>query len=256
MVFVDDNVFELAEVLRLHPYLDVVLAHSDPSQTLKQLVESRFFHTLQLTETDLVRHQQIASKKAGAELQENFESYDEYLKAINIIIEIQPYGKQNRRRVLQMLQKSNQFNLTTRRHTEPDLQQLLEEDASITAFSYTDDFGPQGVICAVILVPDENRLRIESWVMSCRVLARTVEEAVCSWIIDKAGDRPVIGEFKSTEKNGIVEDLYGRLGFILLDKGSNTKYQQWIFDSSRGNTPPAHFAKLVVTQEDTTNESS
>ncbi|MCH8822014.1 MAG: HAD-IIIC family phosphatase [Planctomycetes bacterium] len=246
MVFVDDNPFELAEALRLHPHLDVVLARTDPTETLACLTESRFFHTLQITDADLNRHGQIAAKQAGTKMQAQFEDYNEYLKAINITVEVQLFGEHNQRRVLQMFQKSNQFNLTTRRHTHADLEALIDAGATIGVFSYKDDFGPQGVIAAVTLIPENDNLRVESWVMSCRVLNRTVEQAICQWIIEQADGCPIVGEFIGTQKNGIVRDLYDRLGFSIESQNDDEDSKRWIFDPAAGTTPPQHLTTLIA----------
>ena len=86
-------------------------------------------------------------------------------------------------------------------------------------------------------------LVVESWVMSCRVLNRTVEEAVAGWMIEQAGDRSLVGEFIATEKNGIVRDLYQRLGYRRLE--GDTERSLWIFDTAAGDAAPAAIARLV-----------
>jgi FkbH-like protein len=249
MVFVDDNVFELAEAFARHPDLDVVRAGPEPADTLAALTAPRFFHSVQITESDLARHARIAAKQASRELASTFDDYQDYLRAIDIRLTVGPLAEANRRRVVQMLQKSNQFNLTTRRHDGGDLERLQAAGATIGVFAYEDDFGPQGVIAAVILVPEDSAalareaLRVESWVMSCRVLNRTVEEAIAGWIVAQAVDRPVVGEHIATEKNGIVRDLYQRLGFRRLDGDQDRSH--WIFDAAAGDTAPAAVAKLA-----------
>lgn len=255
-VFVDDNPFELAEVLTQHPHLDVVLAQIDPMATLAQLVESRYFHTLQVTSADLQRHSQIVSKRASAQLQTKFDDYDEYLKAIHIKVKALPFGQDNRRRVVQMLQKSNQFNLTTRRHTDADIDAFIASDATIGVFSYKDDFGQQGIIAAVILVPDGDQLRIDSWVMSCRVLNRTVEQAVCRWIIGQAGNRSIVGEFIGTEKNNLVRELYHRLGFRLQSRDEEADHEWWVFEQAAGAESPRTYAQLISIVEGDSDEHS
>ena len=255
-VFVDDNPFELAEALSQHPHLDVVLAQSDPMATLAHLVESRFFHTLQVTSTDLQRHGQIVSKRASAQLQTEFDDYDEYLKAIHIKVKALAFGPDNRRRVVQMLQKTNQFNVTTRRHADADLEAFIADGATIGVFSYEDDFGPQGIVAALILVPDGDQLRIDSWVMSCRVLNRTVEQAVCRWVIDQAGDRSIAGEFIGTEKNNLVRELYHRLGFRLQSRDDDADHEWWVFDQAAGDESPQTYAELIPIDGGNRNEHS
>src|SRR5439155_10811132 len=116
----------------------------------------------------------------------------------------------------QMFQKTNQSNLTPRRHGEADLRRLLAAGATTRVFSYEDAFGSQGMISVATLVPDGDAVRIESWLMSCRVLNRTVEQAVFAWIVEQAAGRDVVGEYLPTEKNGLVRDLFRSLGFELV----------------------------------------
>lgn len=243
MLFVDDNPFELAEALGRHPDLDVILAGPEPADTLAALADGRYFHTVRITDTDLSRHRHLAARQAAAALRTSFDDYDEYLRAIRIRVDVQPYGETNRRRVAQMLQKSNQFNLTTRRHTQHDLDSLHEQGATIGVFSYEDTFGSQGVIGAIVLVPQGDRLHIESWVMSCRVLNRTVEQAIGAWIMQFAGTRPLLGEFIATDKNAIVRDLYARLGFRRIASSAPGDHEWWEFDPS-ADTPPTYLVEL------------
>jgi FkbH-like protein len=191
----------------------------------------------------LSRHRHLAARRAAAALRTSFDDYDEYLGAIRIRVDVQPYGEPNRQRVAQMLQKSNQFNLTTRRYTEHDLDTLYEHGATIGVFSYEDVFGSQGVIAAIVLVPEGDRLRIDSWVMSCRVLNRTVEQAIGAWMTQFAGTHPLLGEFIATDKNGIVRDLYARLGFRRVVSDSRGDHEWWERDPS-ADTPPTHLIEL------------
>ncbi len=243
MLFVDDNLFELAEALGRHPHLDVIRAGPAAADTLAALAAGRYFHTVRITDTDLSRHRHLAARRAAAELRTSFDDYDDYLAAIRIRVDVQPYGEPNRRRVAQMLQKSNQFNLTTRRHTEHDLDMLRKQGAVIGVFSYEDVFGSQGVIAAVVLVPNGGQLRIDSWVMSCRVLNRTVEQAIAAWMMQRAGTRPLRGEFIATVKNGIVADLYARLGFRRVLADSSGDHEWWECDPT-ADTPPTHLVEL------------
>lgn len=243
MLFIDDNPFELAEALGQHPDLDVILASPEPTVTLAALADGRYFHTVRITDTDLSRQRHLAARREAAALRTSFDDYDDYLSAIRIRIDVQPFGEPNRRRVAQMLQKSNQFNLTTRRHTEHDLDTLCEQGATIGVFSYEDIFGSQGVIAVIILVPQGDRLRIDSWVMSCRVLNRTVDQAICAWMMQFAGTRALLGEFIATDKNAIVRDLYARLGFRRVVSSASDHHEWWECDPI-ADTPPTYLVEL------------
>ena len=140
-------------------------------------------------------------------------------------------NSENLDRVVQLFQKTNQFNLTTRRHREDDLKQLERNGGQIYSISYEDTFGSQGIISVIALVQKPDALFIESWLMSCRVLNRTVEQAVFEFILKKANGKQVNGEYIPTEKNGLVQSLFKTLGFEknISDRENNPVKDNWIY---------------------------
>ena len=244
LVFVDDSPFELAEAVAALPYLDVLLAGPEPEATLRALSESRFFNAVSLSAEDLQRATASRALKEQREFQTGFTDLESFLKEIRIRIDVAGLTDANRPRVVQMLQKSNQFNLTTRRHGDAELRRMVADGATIGVFSYSDAFGPQGVISVVILVPDGDSVRVESWVMSCRVLNRTVEQAVFAWIIEQADGREIIGELWPTEKNRLVRGLYHSLGFGLESRDTATGHEVWRFATTDAVATPRHYAQL------------
>jgi FkbH-like protein len=240
MVFVDDSLFELAEVVAAHPHVDVLPAGPDAETTLRTLSESRFFNVISLSAEDAQRSAAAQALKQQRELQAKFTNVEDFLRSIRIRLEVSRVNDQNRARVLQMFQKSNQFNLTTRRHGDRELRQFEDSGAMVGVFSYEDAFGPQGIIAVVNLLSEPAALRIESWVMSCRVLNRTVEQAVFAWILEQAAGRPIVGEYIPTEKNGLVRDLYARLGFM-RSTSDTAGTDVWCFE---GAAAPKHFAEI------------
>jgi FkbH-like protein len=229
LVFLDDSPFELAEALAAHPHLDVMLAGPEPEATLRRLSESRFFNAVSLSEEDLQRGSAARALRDQRQFQAHFTDLESFLREIRIRIEVAPLTDANLPRVVQMFQKSNQFNLTTRRHGEAELRRLISDGAVVGVFAYEDAFGPQGVISVAVLVPDGDAVRIESWLMSCRVLNRTVEQAVFAWIVEQAAGRAVIGEYRPTEKNGLVRGLYRSLGFEMKSRDAATGREVWRF---------------------------
>ncbi|MDP6477789.1 MAG: hypothetical protein QF502_07755, partial [Nitrospinaceae bacterium] len=147
----------------------------------------------------------------------------------------------------QLFQKTNQFNLTTHRHREEDLKQLERNGGEIYAVSYEDTFGSQGIISVIALVPETNVLHIESWLMSCRVLNRTVEQAVFSFILEKANGKHISGEYIPTEKNGLVQSLYKTLGFkkITKTKNNHSSGEQWVYANYNSEkSSPKHYTTI------------
>jgi FkbH-like protein len=244
LVFVDDSPFELAEAVAAHPHLDILRAGPDPEATLRALSESRFFNAVSLSAEDLARGAASRALRDQRAVRANFADPEAFLREIRIRIDVAGLTAANLPRVVQLFQKSNQFNLTTRRHGEADLRRLAAAGAAVGVFSYEDAFGPQGVISAVVLVPDGDAVRVESWLMSCRVLNRTVEQAVFAWAVDQAAGRDVIGEYLPTEKNGLVRGLYRSLGFELESHDAGTGREVWRFATRAAGQLPAHHAEL------------
>jgi FkbH-like protein len=244
LVFLDDSPFELAEALSAHPYLDVLLAGPEAEATLRTLSESRFLNAVSLSAEDLKRGSAARALKDQRDFQANFTDLESFLREIRIRIDVAGLTDVNLSRVVQMFQKSNQFNLTTRRHGEADLRRLVATGGTVGVFSYEDAFGPQGVISVAVLVPDGDTVRIESWLMSCRVLNRTVEQAVFAWIVERAAGRDVVGEYLPTVKNGLVRGLYRSLGFELESRDAVAGREVWRFATSEVRELPDYHAEL------------
>jgi len=242
MVFMDDSLYEIAQVLSVHPDIDVLWAGPDSQGTLDRLAQSRFFNALSLSDEDLQRGSRAALLKEQRDLKSSFANIDEFLQAIKVKLTFSPLDENNMDRVIQLFQKTNQFNLTTRRHREEDLKQLTDNGGKVYAISYEDSFGSQGIISVIALQHNENALIIDSWLMSCRVLNRSVEQAVFSFILEQAKGKPVTGEYIPTEKNGLVRSLFPDLGFDLDTADSDTGRQVWNCIKQK---PPKHFVEII-----------
>lgn len=246
MVFLDDNLFELAEVFRIHPDIDLLPAGPDPETTLRVLSESRFFNCVSLSETDMKRSENARVLQQQRELRQAFGSTEEFLRNIDIRLYVGLLDSGNAERVQQMFQKTNQFNLTTRRHTAADLKGMLARGAIIPVFSYEDSFGSQGIIATAVLIPDQDRINIESWLMSCRVLNRQVESAVFDWVLQRFPGKTIQGEFIPTEKNSLVADLYKKMGFDLIARDNQTGAETWCFTRKQDiSEAPSHCVKIL-----------
>jgi FkbH-like protein len=243
MVFMDDSLYEIAQVLSVHPYIDVLWAGPDPQGTLDRIAHSRFFNALSLSEEDLQRGSHAALLKEQREFKSSFTNIEEFLQAIQVKLTFAPVDENNMERVIQLFQKTNQFNLTTRRHREDDLKNFSTQGGSVFAISYEDSFGSQGIISVIALQANANALNIESWLMSCRVLNRSVEQAVFSFILEKAEGKPVTGEYIPTEKNGLVRTLFPDLGFTLESTDPETSKQIWKW-TNNNQEPPKHFVEI------------
>jgi len=195
----------------------------------------------------LKRGSRALKLKEQREFKTSFSKIEDFLEAIQIRLSFSRFNSENSQRLVQLFQKTNQFNLTTRRHREEDLKHLTGNGADIYSVSYEDTFGSQGIISGFILVPEVNALHIESWLMSCRVLNRTVEQAVFSFILEKANGKQIIGEYIPTDKNGLVRLHYETLGFHRSARTieQNNNEEQWVYSNSNSkNNPPKHFTLI------------
>ena len=231
MVYLDDSLFEIAQVLSAHPYMDVILAGPDSQSTITRLASYRFFNAVSVSSDDLERGSRALKLKEQREFKTSFSNIEDFLEAIQIRLTFSKLNSENLNRVIQLFQKTNQFNLTTRRYGGEDLKKIEHNGANIYSISYEDNFGSQGIISAIILVPTTDGIYIESWLMSCRVLNRTVEQAVFEFILEKAAGKQVRGEYISTEKNVLVRSLYKELGFEKINshEGGESEIQEWVY---------------------------
>lgn len=219
MVYIDDNHVDLAEVVAAFPEIDVILAGPEPDQSLSRLAGARFFNSAQVTSGDLHRKQQMASLRAQRDAKLQSQSGEDFLGSLGIEVSVCGLTRANRDRVLQLMQKTNQFNVTTRRHNKEDVDRLVSIGSHFGVFEYSDRFGSQGIIGLVILVPTDRGAEIDTWLMSCRVLNRNVERAMLRWAVDKAGKGKLFGTYIPTQKNELVRELYPTMGFRPVGAG-------------------------------------
>ena len=223
IVFLDDNPFERNLVKSMIPDITVPNLPEDPSQYLNYVKSLNLFETSAYSETDKNRTKQYQEEMGRVNLQKQFSSYSEYLESLEMVAEAKPFDKFHFSRIAQLTQRSNQFNLRTIRYTEQEIEQLAKEKEYLTLyFTLKDKFGDYGLISVVIMDKQpENTLFISEWVMSCRVLKRSMEEFILDEIIRTAeehGFDKVTGEYIRTPKNNMVSELYKKMGFHEVEK--------------------------------------
>ncbi len=227
MVFIDDNPFERNLVHSMIPEITVPELPEDPSLYLEYLRSLNLFETASYSEEDVSRTKQYQDEFNRNIAKDKFETYDDYLKNLEMKAESGPFRQFDFPRISQLTQRSNQFNLRTVRYTEAEIADIAESDKYLTiSFSLEDNFGNHGLISVVILEKhDDGILFINTWLMSCRVLKRGMEEFIVNTIIETAqknGFNSVVGEYIKTPKNAMVKDIYSRMGFEQI---SDTIYQ-------------------------------
>tara|TARA_B110000027_G_C16119081_1_gene301787 strand:+ start:1668 stop:3398 length:1731 start_codon:yes stop_codon:yes gene_type:complete len=230
MVFLDDNPFERNIVRENIPSITVPELPNDPSEYLEYLYSLNLFETVSYSYSDADRTKQYQVEAQRVTMQKSFTNESEFLKNMDMVSEIKPFDKFNSPRVSQLSQRSNQFNLRTVRYLEADIENI-SNDNNFQDFSFTlsDKYGDNGLICIVILEKkNKETLFINSWLMSCRVLKRGMENFTLNTIIKFAkenGFKKIIGEYISTPKNKMVENHYQELGFSTIYSDDQKLYE-------------------------------
>jgi FkbH-like protein len=226
-VFVDDNPFERNLVRRELPVVAVPEIPEDPALYATCLADAGYFEALDVTEEDRERTQQYQANWQREAIRTAHTDMEGYLRRLNMELRWAPFDKVGLKRIVQLINKTNQFNLTTRRCTEEEVLARMETPGSLTLqIRLVDQFGDNGIVAIVMGVPckDSADILIDTWVMSCRVLGRKVEEATLNVIATEAARLragALIGEYRPTAKNGMVKDHYKKLGFQLFQARPN-----------------------------------
>jgi FkbH-like protein len=246
LVFVDDNPFERGLVRKELPEVFVPEMPEDPALYVQCLSRAGYFEGLVLTAEDRQRADQYYANAGRESLRQESPDLGTYLQEMQMEILWKPFDKAGLQRIVQLINKTNQFNLTTRRYREGEVRKFLGDSKVCTwQISLRDRFGDNGVISILIgLLNQEGDMVMDTWLMSCRVLGRQVEEAALNVIVDTAlgiGVKRIFGEYKPTSKNGIVADLYSRLGFNHLDTDGEGN-SSWVLDVKTYERRETHIA--------------
>ncbi len=218
IVFIDDNPFERNLVRSIIPDITVPELPEDPAEYLTYLKSLNLFETTSYSENDKDRTKQYQAEVGRESMKNSFNDFNDYLKSLDMVATVHKFSEFEIPRLSQLTQRSNQFNLRTIRYTEAEIEAISNDNNYITlSFSLKDKFGDYGLISLVIMKKiDANSLFIDSWLMSCRVLKRGMEEFIINSVVEKAkenGFSKVIGEYIKTPKNSMVEHMYSKLGF-------------------------------------------
>jgi FkbH-like protein len=227
-VVLDDNPVERDWIESALPEVDVCPA-SDPLEMLRWLVTCRRFDTLAITQEDALRAKSYAAAGERSRLAAQTSNLEEYLASLGTQVEIGCNTSTQVARVAQLTQKTNQFNLTTRRYTESEIQERMQNAAwRVFWCACCDRFADEGVIGAALIEIKDDEWLIDTFLMSCRVLGRSVEKAFLGVICEQAcktGAKVVRGEFIRSSKNSQTENFFELCGFAA---GERTKdFTRW-----------------------------
>lgn len=222
MVFLDDNPFEREMVKSGIPDITVPDLPEDPAEYLNYIRTLNLFETASYTEEDAQRTQQYREEAQRTALAKSFTDESAFLESLEMTSHPMPIDNFNVPRVAQLSQRSNQFNLRTVRYNEEDIKRMIDNPEYFTlTLDLKDKFGDHGLIGIIIMQKQDNdTLFVDSWIMSCRVLKRGMENFTLDTMVSVAranGYKKIVGEYIPTKKNELVKNHYLNLGFQAVD---------------------------------------
>lgn len=231
-VFVDDNPAE-REIIRTQVEGCAVPDIGSVEDYIKVIDHSGYFEATVLSDDDAKRNEMYKQNALRASLLESAGDYGEYLDSLEMKAHIANFNPMYYERISQLSNKSNQFNLTTRRYTRAEIEAIAESEDYIDLYgSLTDKFGDNGVVSVIIGHIEGNRLSVDLWIMSCRVLKRDMEYAMMDSLVEKCcavGIDTIVGHYYPTAKNAMVRDFYRDMGFVKTDEDEDHN-STWEFD--------------------------
>jgi len=245
LVFVDDNPAERLLVRQLAPEVAVPELASDPAEYVRSVERHRYFQTVAMSDEDWRRADLYRADAARKGEEAAAGGLEAFLVSLRMVARVTPIDAASLERSAQLVNKSNQFNLTTRRYSTADVLRIAHDPGWVTlTVSLADRFGDNGLISVVLARADGDALEIDTWLMSCRVLKRGVEQLVLNRLGEAAaarGARVLRGTYVPTPKNGLVAEHYSGLGFRPMGSaGDGTT--RWELDLAGRAPLPTHIA--------------
>ena len=236
LVFVDDNPAERDLMRQTLPQVRVVELTTDPSDYPMLLDRTGWLEMARFTAEDSAKTEQYRQNAKREGMEAAHVDYDSFLASLDQKAVVKAFDPQNLDRITQLINKTNQFNLTTRRMTRSEVEDLLSrEDTATTCVRLADRFGDSGLISVMICRRDGDTMQVDLWAMSCRVFKRGVEHLMANHLFATAsqmGVKSVRGIYLPTEKNKIVSELYSELGFDCESRDADGA-TVWRLDVSR-----------------------
>ena len=221
LVLFDDNPVERAEVRANAPEVGVIEVPTDSTGFVAALDACGFFDQPEVSQEDRTRTDLYRRDRQRRELRAETTDVEGFLLSLEMVATVGPADEVTLNRIAQLVNKTNQFNLTTRRHTQSEIDAMgRRADAAVVWLRLSDRFGDQGLVGVAIILVNGSDALIDTFLMSCRVMNRGVERALVAQVAAEAralGCQRLIGEYRPTAKNRVVENLYRSLGFTPID---------------------------------------
>jgi FkbH-like protein len=243
MVFIDDDAMNRDLVRTELPEVVVPEWHLPPEEYVLALLSMKEFYQLQLTEEDRKKGTMYAQERARKVVHASIHNIDEYIKALGIHITMRLNDQDLIPRLSQMTMKTNQFNVTTKRYTEKEIADYMARGAWVVAADVSDKFGEYGTTILVIVVPEGPSAHLDTYLMSCRVLGRGIEQTFMDAVFRMLGEHgieEVSAQFISTPKNAVSKDFLPSVGFTKQDK------ENYHLVLAQYLQKPVHNAAIVV----------
>jgi FkbH-like protein len=248
LAFLDDNPFEREQVRASLPEVAVIDLPDDPMQYAATLRDLPAFERLTLSSEDQQRSAMYAEQKQRSQAEQGFQSKEDFYRFLQQEAEISQVTPATLARIAQLTQKTNQFNLTTRRYSEQEISQLATNGrCQVLSIRVRDRFGDHGLVGVTIVRDQDAVCEIDTFLLSCRVIGRTVETALLSYVAESAaarGRRKLIGQFIPTKKNSPAREFYSQHGFIL--DSQNSEGTIWTFDLRERRIACPDWVKLTI----------
>jgi len=234
LVFIDDNPVERDVVSSQVPSVAVPNVEDDVIHFIDHIDRNGYFEPITLSVDDINRNKYYEGNKKRLTEQATFQSYDEFLVSLKMTAEIKSFSSVYLDRITQLINKTNQFNLTTKRYTAGEIENISTSDEHIKIYGkLTDKYGDNGLIAVSIGSIKKRQCHIDLWLMSCRVLKRDMEFAMLDELVKQCTEKGVskiVGYYYKSTKNNMVSNLYEKFGFILSE--TNSEGTIWKLDIS------------------------
>ena len=249
LVFVDDNPAERALMADQLPEVAVPDVGSDVSRFAEVLENERYFEVDKVVQDDLNRATYYNANAQRSTHQAGFQNYGEFLSSLEMTAEIGPFSSVYLERITQLINKTNQFNLTTRRYTSAEIAAISRDPSFITLYGrLTDRFGDNGLVSVLIGRVSGKSVEVELWLMSCRVLNRELEFAMFDALVEQCqvrGIGRIVGVYVPSKKNNMVAAHYAALGFTRQGESSGDR-ELWHYDTPQAYAVRTRFIRRAA----------
>ncbi len=248
LVFIDDEQVNREIMREFLPEVTVVDMPKDPALYARTLMELDIFHSINITEEDKHKGSMYEDDKKRRDLLQSTNDLTEYLRQLDITVLIEEANTRTIPRISQLTQKTNQFNMTTRRYTEQEITQFVNSNnCRVVSVQVSDKFGNNGLTGLAIIEKMDKRIwRIDTFLLSCRIIGRKVEDTLLAYIVDEAkkeGAELLHGEFIISKKNKPADDFYSKSGFTKIHHCG--ELEVWEYDLMN-NYPFPDFIEVII----------